>query len=208
MRLMIASLLLICSQAQAKDFGLYGHDFEIAEPNMLSEITSQVRALEDKGKIDAINQDFIKRVKKHILEPNPLSLKKVKETVSYPYYPSVTLNEDITDANNQVLIAKGTSINALDKMPGYFPYWVFVDGRDVDQMHWVRNEIKNRINYKIILTGGKIKKASSFLNHRVYFDQEGKLTQKLGIKHVPAVVERKSNALLITEHNIEGNKDA
>lgn len=204
MKAIFVMLLFFVSQANAKDFGLYGADFEVSEPSMLTEITDKVKALSDSGQLEEINKDFIKRVKSHILEPKSTGLSRAKKTISYLYYPSVTLQADILDANNHVLIAKGSYINALDKMPGYFPYWIFVDGRDAAQLNWVKKELQNRAKYKIILTGGNIKEVSEFFQGRVYFDQEGRLTQKLGVTHVPAVVERKNNALLITEHKIVG----
>jgi conjugal transfer pilus assembly protein TraW len=37
---------------------------------------------------------------------------------------------------------------------------------------------------------------------RFYFDQDGRLTTHFGIRHTPAVVERKGDLLLVTEHVI------
>ncbi len=68
--------------------------------------------------------------------------------------------------------------------------------------------MNQHLNTKIILTGGAIKSVSNKLGARIYFDQEGRITQKLGITHVPAIVERKGDALLVTEQRIEGDSNA
>lgn len=201
-------LLLLSQQALSTDLGKYGADFKVAETSMLSLIQNRLGNMKASGRLDELNQDFVKRVKKHINEPKPLNLPKATQTRSFPYYPVITLSADILDADNKVIAPKGLKINALDKMPYYFPYWLFVDGGDKAQVDWVKSKVQGFNNAKIILTGGQIKKSAASFNQRVYFDQEGRLTKKLGIKHVPASVVRKGEALLITEHNIDGGDNA
>ena len=208
MKLIAISLLLIISlNVTAKDLGKIGTDFIVAEKSMLALIHEKINEKKISGKMDEINSDFVKRVKKHINQPSSLNLSSTNQTQSFLYHPVVTLKSDILDASNNVIAPKGLSVNALTKMPYYFPYWVFVDGSNIAQVNWVKKIIKGHINAKIILTGGQIKKSAALFKHRVYFDQEGRLTQKLGIKHVPAIVKRSGDALLITEHNIEDSEN-
>lgn len=52
---------------------------------------------------------------------------------------------------------------------------------------------------KLILTGGKVFDLMEEWAIPLYYDQEGKLTKKLGIKAVPATVKQKGKVLEIEE---------
>jgi conjugal transfer pilus assembly protein TraW len=208
MKQFVMLLLILSLNVHARDLGKRGVDFEIAEKSMLSLIEDRLRTLDSSGEMDVLKTDFIKRVKKHINRPNALNLPKALITKSHPYYPVVKVERDIFDKEGHVIARRGTSINALKNMPGYFPYWVFINGDDKTQVSWAKVQLTKHFNTKIILTGGSIKTVSNQLGARIYFDQEGRITQKLGITHVPAIVERKGDALLITEKKIAGESDA
>jgi conjugal transfer pilus assembly protein TraW len=208
MKRLVMVLMVFSLNVTAKDLGKRGIDFEIGEKSMLSLIEDRLNMLNSSGEIEDIKADFIKRVKKHINRPNSLNLPRTTETKSYPYYPVVKVAHDIFDTKGNVIVKKDSSVNALTKMPTYFPFWVFIDGEDQAQVEWAKSLINKNINTKIILTGGAIKQVSNKLNIRIYFDQEGRITNKLGITHVPAIVQRKGDALLVTEQSIKGGCDA
>ena len=69
---------------------------------------------------------------------------------------------------------------------------IFINGDNAAQVSWVYAvaKQKDQMNqrYKIILVNGDIKVTSQSLNHRVYFDQYGRLCQRFGIKHTPTLV--------------------
>jgi conjugal transfer pilus assembly protein TraW len=52
---------------------------------------------------------------------------------------------------------------------------------------------------KVILTGGSYLELMRRWNHPVFFDQQGQLTAKLGIRHVPALVSQEGRRLRIDE---------
>lgn len=208
MKRFVMLLMIVSLNVKALDLGRRGVDFEVAEKSMLSLIEDRLKVLNSSGEIEGIKADFIKRVKKHVNRPNALNLPRAIETKSYPHYPVVKVAHDITDTQGHVIARKGTSINALKKMPSYYPFWVFLNGDDLAQVAWAKAQMNKHLNTKIILTGGAIKSVSSKLGARIYFDQEGRITSKLGIAHVPAIVERKGDVLLITEQKIEGDSDA
>jgi len=188
----------------AKDLGQYGTSFKIAEPSMLEFIHAKLDEASKNGTIDKINKDFVKRVKKHVNNPTQINLTRTGKTKVFTYYPTVTLNSDLKDTRGKILVAKGTTVNALERLSFYEPNWMFINASDTEQIKWAISKLKVNTDIKIILTGGAIRKSQKTFDKRVYFDQEGRITQKLGIEHVPALVKRKGNALQITELNIDG----
>lgn len=208
MKRFLMLLVIVSLNANSRDLGKRGVDFEVAEKSMLSLIEDRLRTLNNAHEMEGLKADFIKRVKKHVNRPNALNLPKTLITKSHPFYPVVNVERDIFDTEGHVIARKGASINALKNMPAYFPYWVFINGDDKNQVAWAKVQITKHFNTKIILTGGAIKTVSNQVGARIYFDQEGRITQKLGITQVPAIVKRKGNALLITEQKIAGDSDA
>jgi conjugal transfer pilus assembly protein TraW len=55
------------------------------------------------------------------------------------------------------------------------------------------------LNAKLILTRGAPLALMGAQQRRFYFDQNGTLTVKFGIRHVPAVVEQQGRALRVSE---------
>ena len=109
------------------------------------------------------------------------------------------LSEDIKDANDHTILPKGLVVNALDRLPDYFPTWVFIDFDDTAQRLYAKHLLQEFPTATWILTGGSIVDAGQFLNQTIYFDQGARITQQLQVGHVPAVVTRENNVLKIKE---------
>jgi carboxypeptidase Taq len=67
-------------------------------------------------------------------------------------------------------------------------------------------DIKEAKNSKIILVNGSPQDLMKANSIRFYFDQQGVLVQKFGIKQVPATVSQHGSKLLIKEIFIEGSE--
>ena len=117
--------------------------------------------------------------------------------------PEVILTQDIVDVQGVLLYPKGTHVNALEKNASYSPCWLFFNADDEAQQNWAQLQKRSCSNPKLILTGGAINEAEQRLNAVIYFDQEGRITQRLHISHVPAKVIRDNNRLLIVESAIK-----
>ena len=66
----------------------------------------------------------------------------------------------------------------------------FIDADDKRQINWALDNVKKYDYMKYILVKGNIKDAGKILNDRIYFDQHGLITRKLGIKHIPCIVKQ------------------
>ncbi len=107
--------------------------------------------------------------------------------------------ENITDAKGNILVPAGTRQNPL-AVVSLSKHLLFFDGSDERQVAWAHATIARY--------GGKVKPilvAGSYLalmqrwQLPVYFDQQGALTHKLGITHVPALVSQEGLQLRIDE---------
>ena len=76
----------------------------------------------------------------------------------------------------------------------------FIDARDAAQVKRASGILDERGGkLKVILTGGSYLDLMRRWKRPVFFDQQGTLTDKLGIRHVPALVTQDGKRLKIEE---------
>ena len=201
------SLMLLGFEAAAKSYGVIGSIYPVEEQSMLSMIEDRLKVMNERGDFEAINQAWLKRAAEHTNRPTPLNLERAKISSSHLYNPSIRLGEDIRDYKGHLLYAKGTTVNALERLPFYKPCWLFFDGDNEAQVRFAEKQLALCSNPKIILTGGAIKDAEGRFNQVIYFDQAGRLTKKLNITHLPSRVTRHGLELLIEEFAIKESGD-
>jgi conjugal transfer pilus assembly protein TraW len=77
---------------------------------------------------------------------------------------------------------------------------LFIDARDTAQIKRASGILDERGGkLKVILTGGSYLDLMHRWKRPVFFDQQGTLTEKLGIRHVPALVTQDGKRLKIEE---------
>lgn len=200
-------LCLAMGAAHSKSFGVVGEVFPIAEKSILQLIEERLAALNASGELKALNQRWVQTVAEHANRPTALNLHRTNHSIKHNYVPEITLSQDISDERGRVLFARGMTVNALAQMPSYKPCWLFFNADDEAQLNWAVHQKTHCKNPKFILTGGAINTAEKKLNAVIYFDQAGNITRKLHIAHVPAIVKRHQNSLLIQEQAIKENGD-
>jgi conjugal transfer pilus assembly protein TraW len=192
---------------EAKTLAVVGETFPVAEQSFLVFIESRLHQLDETGDMAAIEQQMILDASRHANRPTPVELPRATAHHTHEYTPRVVLANDILDHLNRVLIPRGTFVNALEQLPYYEPHWVFINADDEAQVHWVKRVLKVRPDSKVILTGGAIGSSERALNSEIFFDQSGRISHQLGIKHVPAKVSRDGMHLRIDELVIGENGD-
>lgn len=198
---------LLLGKTYAQSFGVVGEVFPVAEKSFLVLIEERLVALKANGALDSMQQRWIQTITAHANRPTALEIERTVRTRKYVHVPEITLAQTLRDAHGRVLFAKGTRVNALKQLPSYSPCWLFFNADEEAQLHWAERQKKHCPNFKFILTGGAINQAEQRLLSTIYFDQEGRITQKLRITHVPAKVTREQNHLLIEEQAIKENGD-
>ncbi len=197
-KLLAIFLILVSQISLAKSLGTFGETFPVAEMSLLQFIEARLKKLMKSNALINLQNQWVDDVRQYANRPNALHLRASSRTYHFSYEPALILTKDIRDADGQLIYAKGTKVNALEKLPLYKPHWLFLDADESLQLAYAKRLITQYADLKIILTNGEIEKTSNLLDKEIFFDQGGKLTQKLGIKEVPAFVERKTDKLFIT----------
>ena len=103
------------------------------------------------------------------------------------------------DAQGRLLFAAGTRKNPLDVV-SLSRRLLFFDGRDERQVCRARELIAGGgTPIKPILTGGSYLDLMKSWRSPVYYDQQGTLIPRLGIRQVPALVSQEGSRLRIDE---------
>ncbi|MEG0867109.1 MAG: type-F conjugative transfer system protein TraW [Hafnia sp.] len=191
--------LLLCLplSVSAADLGVWGDIYPVQEQSMLGLIQQRLGDMQASGELAEKQQQFKERVIENTLRPVPVN-GLVTDTESHTHYvdPSITVAQDMADDKGQVFARQGQRINPLDTVPLASTLY-FIDGDDKRQVAWMAQQTPPTVNYKVILVGGNIKEATTALNTRMYFDQQGVLSQKFALKYIPAVVSQEDQRLKV-----------
>ncbi|MCX8514756.1 MAG: type-F conjugative transfer system protein TraW [Burkholderiales bacterium] len=190
--------------AMADDLGTVGKTYPIAEPDMIEVIKNKAKTMVANGQWDKIKQQSIDSAKSKVYNPQPvIGITHTKKEQIIYYDPMFRVDEDIKDGQGHV-IAKAGYYNPLTFKP--FPEeLIFIDGADQVQVEWAVARFKsNTKKTKIILTSGSYINLDKKYRIWFYYDQNGKYTEKLGIKHVPATVNQEGKKIRINELVLNG----
>ena len=197
---LVAAAVLLSFAAGAQDLGVIGPVYPITEPSLLEVILSKLREAEVTGVLARLQRDTQANVKRGIEQPAPVA--KITKTIkarSFYYDPSIVVPYAITDAEGKVIVAPGTKMNPLDTV-SLSKTLLFIDARDAAQVGRARSILDERGGkVKVILTGGSYLDLMRRWKRPVFYDQQGQLTDKLGIRHVPALVSQEGKRLRIDE---------
>ena len=184
--------------AAAKDYGQLGATTPVIEPDLLAAIEARLLAVQASGKMAAMQKALAARTEAKVKRPPAVAgLSATTEPRSWSYDPTITVGSDIRDHQGHLIIPAGRRVNPLDTV-GLRQSLVFINSDDTPQLRWAMAST-TVLNAKIILVGGSPFEVMKVEQRRVYFDQDGKLTAKFGIRHTPAVVEQAGRLLKVTE---------
>jgi len=173
------------------NLGTHGSSFPIEEIDLLTLIRERAEAW--------VEQEPDRRIQAaihNLKEPKAIDgLSLAQEYRFFDYDPSITLAQDIVDADGKVLFLKGTRVNPLD-IVSLNKTLLFFDGSDEGQVEWARAEGDKTA---WILVKGKPLDLEEEEERPVYFDQHGVLISKLHISHIPAKVSQNGVSLLKIE---------
>jgi len=197
---LILILMVACNFACAKDLGKYGHSFEIEEPDMLSVIESKLKAHQESGVLETVQDNHRERVKRQIKRPNKVAgITKATKNSVRSFDPTIELEEDIVGPENKVLYVKGTKINPLDYQ-AFDESMLFIDGDDQAQLDFANGY--RHPNTIIFVNGEPGLKEINGEERFYYFDQWGALSHRFGIKEVPSVISQAPEQKTLTIEEI------
>lgn len=190
---------MMSSLTYAKDFGIEGHIFEIAEEDILVVIRRQLEKID----INKINKEHQEKVRAYAHNPKAAcSTRLTQQHREFYYDPVYVVKEDIKDHEGRLLHKAGRSVNPLDYL-ALREALIFIDGDDQRQINSAIDFRRRQNNKcKIVLVKGSPSRLQSKYKVIIYFDQGGVLVKKLGITQTPAAVIQEGKLLKITEFKV------
>ncbi|TWI69295.1 conjugal transfer pilus assembly protein TraW [Pseudoduganella lurida] len=177
-----------------------GPVYPIGEEDMLAWIDQRLAQKQADGSIAIAMRSARERAHKALRHPDPVTdIAKATSSRTRHVDPSVTAQTDHVDVSGRVLVARGSRINPLDTVRLARPL-IFLDARDPDQVAFARKFIDGRDGApRPVLVAGSPFELMERWQVPVYFDQNGTLVQRLGIRQVPAIVAQDGPRLRIDE---------
>ena len=192
----LLAVLLCPAPVLARDYGQRGTVFPVIERDLLEQIHSRLTQMERSGETARLNEDLKRRTIARVNRPDPVAgIVRASEARRWQFDPTITLAADIRGAKGELIHAAGTRVNPLDSVRLRADL-LFLDGDDPDQLAWA---LKQAANAKLILVKGAPLELMKARQRRFYFDQGGKLTERFGIRSVPARVRQQGRLLEISE---------
>ena len=193
------------SAASAKDLGVRGATWPVAEPDLLAQIEARLIELERFGALARLEEEARANARRKLEEPDPLpGIAPAKRESSRLWDPAITVARDIRTPDGALIAAAGTRVNPLDRMT-LARDLLFVDGRREAEIAWA---LAHDRPAKIVLLAGRPLDLMRQHRRPFFFDQGGRLAARLEIAATPSLVEQAGTRLRITEVPVKDRNSA
>ena len=183
---------------QAADLGQHGAVFEIREPDFLQTIYDRLAQKEARGEIEAFRRAQIEGAKTYVHRPTPaVQLTPAEEYLRYEVDLSMTVNRDLSDHRGVVFARAGTVINPLETST-FSRKIILFDGDRPEQVAFALAQ-GNELDVLLVLTSGAPLELMRAHGRRFYFDQDGVLSRKFAVQHLPARISRAGLLMQVEE---------
>ncbi len=203
--LLLAALLAATALgASAKDLGVRGATWPVAEPDLLLEIEARLLELQRTGELARLETEARSRTRRKLEEPEPVpGFVPAREQRSRPFDPAIVVAQDIRAPDGTLIAAAGTRVNSLERLP-LTRDLIFVDGRRPAEIAWaLAREGKGGRPAKIVLLAGRPLDLMRRHRRPFFFDTGGRLAARFGIAATPTLVEHDGSLLRLTEIPVE-----
>ena len=180
----------------AKDLGVRGATWPVAEPDLLVEIEARLIEMQRSGELARLEEEARTRARRRLEEPEPVpGIVPATEERSRPLDPAITVARDIRTPDGTLVAAAGTRVNPLERLP-LTRDLIFVDGRREAEIAWA---LAHGRPAKIVLLAGRPLDLMRRHRQPFFFDTGGRLAARFGIAATPTLVERDGSRLRLTE---------
>lgn len=185
--------------AEARVRETIGPTYEILEPSIYLEFQALLEQKKANGELAKIEKEGRGRAEESMRNPKPVEgMRIAREVRTWVYDPGVMATSDVRDQSGNIIVAKGTSVSPLDQM-SWRPM-VFFDQRDAAQVAMAQRLLKEWGGRgKAVLVGGNWIDLTKAWKQQIYFDQQGLLVKRFGIRAVPATVVQQGRVLQVSE---------
>jgi len=198
------SLPAALQEVSAKDLGVRGATWPVAEPDLLEAIEARLVEMQRSGELARLEEEARARARRQLEEPDPVpGIARAREERSRLFDPAITVARDIRTPDGTLIAAAGTKISPLERLP-LTRGLVFVDGRREAEIAWaLARDRETGRPAKIVLLAGRPLDLMRRHRRPFYFDTGGRLAARFGIAATPTLVEQAGSGLRITEFPVE-----
>ena len=205
---MLAAALLLAtalpSAASARDLGVRGATWPVAEPDLLAQIEARLLEMERSGALARLEEEARANARRKLEEPDPLpGIAPATTERSRLWDPAITVARDIRTPDGTLIAVAGTRVNPLERMT-LARDLLFVDGRREAEIGWA---LAHDRPAKIVLLAGRPLDLMRKHRRPFFFDQGGRLAARFGLRFTPSLVEQVGSQLRITEVPVEDRDD-
>ena len=200
----MALALVLAASATAKDLGVRGATWPVAEPDLLAQIEARLVEMERSGELARLEDEARANARTKLEEPAPApGIAPAREERSRLFDPVITVARDIRTADGALIAASGTRVNPLERVT-LARDLLFVDGRRAVEIAWA---LAHDRPAKIVLLAGRPLDLMRKYRRPFFFDQGGRLAARFGLRFTPSLVEQAGSRLRITEIPVEDRPD-
>ena len=201
---MLAAFLLLAvslpGAVSAKDLGVRGATWPVAEPDLLEQIEARLVEMERSGELARLEQEARANARRKLEEPDAApGIAPAREERSRLFDSAITVARDIRTGDGVLIAAAGMRVNPLERMT-LARDLLFVDGRREAEIAWALSRDRPA---KIVLLAGRPLELMRRHRRPFFFDQGGRLAARLGLRFTPSLVEQAGSQLRITEVPVE-----
>ena len=194
----------IPSAASAKDLGVRGATWPVAEPDLLEEIEVRLLEMRRSGDLARLEEEARQRARRSLEEPDPApGIAPATRARTRLFDPAITVARDIRTPDGTLIAAAGTRIKPLERV-SLARDLLFVDGRREAEVAWALAHDKPA---KIVLLAGRPLDLMRRHRRPFFFDTGGRLAARFGLRFTPSLVEQDGTQLRITEIPVEDRKN-
>ena len=195
---MVLSAMLAASPVAgvAKDLGVRGATWPVAEPDLLAAIEARLLEMRRSGELARLEAAARAGARARLEEPGPVrGIAPAREERSRLFDPSIAVERDIRTPDGTLIAAAGTRVNPLERVT-LARDLLFVDGRREAEIAWA---LARERPAKIVLLAGRPLALMRRYRRPFFFDTGGRLAARFGLAATPSLVEQAGSRLRITE---------
>ena len=199
--MLVAAGAVVCiASASAKDLGVRGATWPVAEPDLLAQIEARLIEMQRSGELARLEQEARANARRKLEEPDAApGIVPATEERSRLWDPAITVARDIRTADGALVAAAGTRVNPLERST-LVRDLLFIDGRREAEIAWA---LAHENPSKIVLLAGRPLELMRQHRRPFFFDQGGGLAARFGIAATPSLVAQDGARLRITEIPVE-----
>ena len=189
----MAALTLGALSASARDLGVRGATWPVAEPDLLAGIEARLIDMVRSGEMERVQEEARERARRSLEEPEPVpGIVPATRQHTRRFDPAIVVAEDIVGPNGEAIAAAGTRIDPFDHAPLTADV-LFVDGRREAEIAWA---LAHERPAKIVLLAGRPLDLMRRHGRPFYFDIGGRLSERFAIRATPTVLAHPPGGLL------------